>query len=541
MRRGGGETSRDVAYWKFFATIAFVALAAATVAVISSPSFPRPVLFFIAVAFSVVALYAWIVIDAPVGASSGLFIGAVALLSFLLRWTAYRPLAASSSDQISHYSQRAGHILEHGYVGPFGIYEHSPLIHIFIATLNKLAGYTNPPDAIVLMAAMAAFVPLLIGAVLYRLGDQKTGLHGMLLAAIFPLFLRTGAIYETEALALPYFVLLIYGSLLGFDEHRRAYLCLLLVGVASVFVHFFYPFILLGVILAGAVLYYELPDVRRDLDQPLPGLIGSALFLLVLYRVITTERGAGLFVSMLLERSGSSLPNSPLQLLLPSAGAVADSTATATTPLDVAGNFAPALLLVVLGVIGGIFSLAAARYRDKYQAIIVFAAVTAIGTLVGLVAFSSASSMALGFRIYYFAGVFVVVFGAVAMIRLPEIATRAPPAPIVVMAVLAVMMLVVGGLAPMSSLGNNVEPWFGSSPNAVTGGDAAELRAMDQAIPGENRTDDIELDRIHLPPDTGPFAPSLPSTYKVVSASEDCVGNRVWSGTHMAVCERFSR
>ncbi|PHQ40810.1 hypothetical protein Z052_18235 [Halorubrum sp. C191] len=536
--RKGSDEPGKIGNWKAPAAIAFFTLTAAIISILREPSYPRPKAFFVTIGIAAAALYLWITLDGKSQFQVAWLTAATVFLAFLLRWTTYRPLAASSSDQISHYAVRAGYIVREGYVGPFGIYEHSPLIHILIATLSKLAGYTSGLDSIILMAAASSMLPVLVAGLLYRFAGKQSSLHGMLLTAFFPLFTRTGVIFETEALSLPYFILVIYLSILVSQYGDWTHLGFILAVTSAAFVHFFYPFVILGTLLAGIYLYDGFSSVHGAASRLFPGLVVIGFFSLVLYRVVSTDRGAGLFASMLFERSGGSLPDSILGVFTPTQGAIGESTTTAKTTLDIMANFTPALMFLILGVVGGLLTVVAARRDPDQQVIIAYTTATGVGTLVGLLFFSSSESLAIGFRLYYYAGVFIVAYAAVALATTPELLSRIPSARLFLIVVFTFLIMMTAGLAPMSSLGNNVEPWFGSPPNAVTEGDANELTAMNRSIPGDTRIHKIGVDRINLPPDQGPFAPYLPEQKTVVAADTECGGNRIWSGKAFAVCDR---
>ena len=464
--------------WRAYQVISWTVLAVSvTVYALAGFPWPRPAIVFFGTGLSIGILYlqvrAW---GDRMGAIGYGFVYFTGLMNaFFLRYTEWVRVVAAGSDMISHYVIRAGYIVSHGHVNSeLGMYSQAPLIHVFI-TINKLVSGLWILDVRFAAVVLSTTVPLLIATFAKRVDGHKTAGYALLLSVPFPLFLRTGAMFDSESLAIPWFVLLLYflyRSIFAQDQRYRLLVVFLALGAA--WIHFLYPVVIVGtifgtVVLAEIMAGERIPKVSlgQFLSAPVLGLLAGFSF--IFFRLLWTDDGARMFVGLGI--TGSTFELASLGgSLFPQSGAVGDAT-TAATGLQKLMNLTPVVIFVVLGATGGGYMLY--KRSPRYLVLAVVSGIITFGTMLAIVGYTSSSSFRLGYRLYYYISLVGLVPAAIGLHRICEpliVQLRAWQSGLSlgVGVLLFVAVVSFGMLGPMSTYGNNVDPHFGGQSSAVT-------------------------------------------------------------------------
>lgn len=480
--------------------------------------------------------------------------------AFFLRWSMWARTVTAGSDMVAHFSRRAGHIVRTGYVATdLGMYTHAPLVHIWIAMNQAVTGLPLF-DVRFANVILSSGIPLLVGLVGYAISDRTTGLYAAILTVPFPLVMRIGAMFDSESLALPWFALLLFVLFRSISTRQLEYrLLAVALAVLATYLHFLYPFIMIGTAL-GALVFGELvkrTKSRRVLSStelylPTLGLFAGAIF--IFYRMLLTEKGQVMFFSFVIQSSGFDLPDSLVGFFLPTGGAVSRATSTGGGSsglpeiINTSLNYFPLIIFLILGTIGGMYTIyrvVQRNRRERYSILLLTSVVVSVVTLVALVAFSSRQTFRLAFRFYYFIGIVGLIHCAVALRHVVSFhavkhIVNSEWAGVTVETVLAIIILGFAVTGPMSTLGNTVDPQFGGQGLAFTETNRYEFQQMDRYTNGSDRVELVGAEEIEMPNDGGPFVPNANQTDREIyisPLSQSCDGDKIWAGYEYALCQ----
>lgn len=479
--------------WRVYQIVAWTTVSVCTLAyIIDGMPVSRPLYVFLGGGIAIAVLF-WHVSSRRGQMSraeesllylSGVFVG------FYFRLLPWIRNTIAGSDMVAHYAGRAGHILEYGHINTdLGMYSHAPFIHILIAT-NKLITGLQIYDVRLVAVLLSATVPLAVAIVGRRAGGQAAGLYTLFLATAFPLFLRVGATFDSESLAIPFFAVMLFLLYRNkFSRSHRFTALLLALMLVSAWIHFLYPIIIVGTVVGGMWLVKLLSVLGGDRlalnsRSRVPLFATLVIFGFILFRIFTTDIGARMFVGLGI--SGAEVGTSPLSgfSLIPSGGAIGSTIRGGS-----GGGGGNRLLNIVLPI--GIFAALAAigglralyERTSRNMVILSVASVLGVGVFVGLVAYASRGSFRLGYRLYYFAGMVGLVFAGLALSWLDG-SLRAilhsvwPRLAQGTFIVLVLVVLTFGTLGPMSSTGNAVDPYFGGQSIAITDTEYGQLSSL---------------------------------------------------------------
>lgn len=456
------------------------------------------------------------------------------VVSFFLRWSMWVRVVAASGDHISHFSFRAGHIITEGHIISKGMYARNPLTHILLS-INGLILNLWIFDVRFISVIVSSLLPLLAILSFKEILGLRNSLFVGILFGVFPLALRSGSMFETESLVLPFF--LIELSLLTFIYYKRSKfrskLLFTFVLIALVFVHSLYPLIIIGIFIS---LFFVMKfissipemDLKNNYTLAQPSIGTISILILAFYRVFSSELGT-IRIIRFLSGPSTTIPSNPLFLFLPSSGAVGKSTqvGASSSLIDVILNYTPVLILALLTLVGGVYVLCNIRGNDRYTFLIGLSATTLLATLVGLILFRSAETMRVGFRLYYLLGVIGLAFAAITIKNVQD--TK------LLLSIVILMILLYSALAPMSTLGNNVDPQFGGLNKGLTIAESDQLNTINSYTKGDEmlypQQDGIILVK------NGPFVPRAHNKYSLRASSKRCLHkNRVWSSNSFSLC-----
>jgi hypothetical protein len=546
--------------WRFYQIIAWGTVSISSISfLLHGVPFPRPWYVFIGAGIALVALLYHVYdrnermnkSEIYLTYTSAIFVGLYLRLSQWIRAT------VAGSDMIAHYMGRAGYIIETGHVNSeLGMYSHTPLIHIFVA-INKLSLGIPIYDIRLVAVALSASVPLIVAIVGRCVGGESTGLYSIILATTFPLFFRVGAMFDAESLAIPFFVTMIFLLYrINYSQSQRFTILLVTLMLISSFIHFLYPIIIVGTVVSGIWIINILSATSLERfslgkDRRMPILATGIIFAFLFYRILYTDVGARMFIGLGI--TGADVGSSLLSdiSIIPSGGAVGR---TIQGGGGSGGNrllniVLPLGIFITLGVVGGIRAI----YERSNRKLILLsiASVLGFGVLIGLGAYTSRSSFRLGYRLYYFAGIIGLIFAGVGLAWLSEslLPTLQSVQPFLAKAVLVLIVAAVlsfGVLAPMSSIGNSTDPYFGGQSIAITDIEYQQLSSLSDklnrpvseiqvpglAFPGGDSDD--RSDRAILPrraTDSGEYFLVLTTT------NDRCItSNSVWVTNRYRLC-----
>ena len=540
--------------WRFIQTVAFLLTSLASVVyLLAGTPIQRPFTLFVLTGLTLTAPAVQHIIrqghastpEVATTLASTMLAGAFLFLSL------WNHVIAAGSDMTQHIAIRAGYIMRTGYINPnLGMYTHSPLVHIEYSVIARVTNLWIFEVRFPFLA-ISILTPFLLFVACRHFESASTGLLGTSFGVAFPLLYRTGASFDSETLVLPFFILVIYLTLKWIRWPDRR-LSLLIIGllIGGGYIHFLYPVLISGFLFGGAVVTNATrsavnnPDSRQRNTIPTFALFIGAFF--IVWRVFWTEKGQSMFLSLVVKGSDKSIPANPLRLFLPSSGAVGRSTSSTAAGSDqtlsiisTLINFAPMLLFIFFGAIGGLIVLTHARNDDQAATITSIAVVTSLLTIVALVALTSASSFRLGFRFYYFVGIVGLVYCAIGAARLLRPPDSIPDSFQTVMMLITIVLIaafVITG--PLSSLGNPVDSRFGGKPLYTDEEDVRHLSALDAHTPAGSQPVPIELNRIELPDLANPISPSYQESGPRTVTSEDACQAHTspWSSGRFRYC-----
>jgi len=445
---------------QLYHSAALLAIAVAAVGfAMARTQLPRPWILFAGLSIAIgILAYRVIRYQVPSTGESLAILGETVLIGYFLRVSGYLHLAASGRDT-QMWAGAIGTIVETGYASGGGMYEASPIYLIEVAVLGIIYG-SMPRSASVLgehnvSVIVASFLPILVAAITIRFAERRAGLLAGLLTIVFPLYLRTATLYESEHLALLWFSLLILLFQVSASQRDQwVSTIFVLTLVASAWLHFFYATVFV-VLFAGATAVRGVMESILFLPERRPqiqilGIVTGGVFITL---HILWSGWAGHAVGVLSSVFTISVPTSISGLFFPSSGAAGSSVGSGGGGLFVTIlKHLPIGLLLLLAGIGGFYALV--HPKQYGMEAIAIAVVSVGGTVILLVAQLGYN---LHFRMFYFAGTLTLVFAGAALARGAEMDLGYPNALSITLTFLILTVAITGPLSPM---GNNVDPHF---------------------------------------------------------------------------------
>ena len=520
--------------------------------------FPRPHYLFVIVGAIYTILFAQCYIEPRLTWTSVVsIVVSLSVTSFFLRWSMWSRLVIGSGDHVAHFWDRVGVIVREGQTISNGMYARNPLIHILWAE-NIIITDIWIFDGRFVAVVVSAIFPIFIIYLSKQFLPLRSSLFAGILAGPFPLVLRTGALFETEALVIPIYIiqLAIFFHILSNGAGIRFKSLLVSLHIILSFSHSLYPLIIIGILLGTLLIervrWRDFLDLQNDRDIQTVSIIGvGGIFLLSTFRVFNSDLGSARVVRFI-TGSSTSLPTNPLQILIPQSGAIGSSIAassgngiangtangTAIIPPAVF-NWVPVASLLLLSVVGGVYTLFRVKNERQSQIFVIITIVTTVTTIIFVFLFRSSTTMHIGYRSYYFLGIIAVVFAALGAGVIWDLKSGvAGDSKVqIISVILIVVFFSYVTIAPMSTIGNNQDPQFGGLQKGMTFTEKQQLDNIDTHIKGD--------DRIHPQPDLrytyirGPFVPSGDTQMgaELHSQSKECqTTNRIWSSDQYTIC-----
>ena len=465
---------------------------------------PRPVLIFGLLGVSLSLLSASVFFtDTPAGYT---LVAAIGILNgFFLRVSGFLTVVSSGLDH-GRWIARASSTIKAGSVTGSDMYAASP-VYILKMTLSHLVLGGPIHSVRFIMLLISALLPLLLSLLAYSESrDLRVSVFTLLLTIPFVFYTRTATLLEAESLALLWFVLATFFFIrsLRAPDWRHYTLLTATVGTA-VMLHFFYSIVIL-LSLVGAYIIHTVASDFGIVDQ-LPGdanVVKSAIAVGVVITPIWMLWSTYSHTAAVTLLSAFSIPayESIAEIFIPSSGASAQGTGASGGGSDsliiTFGKFLPVLAIFGIGGLGSIYTFIVERRR--YYVLIILAVIVG-GATFGIIAVQLDYN--LGFRMYYFAGIFAIIFAAIFLTRLSD--AQSPSIRRLALVFVLIFILVYAVGSPLSPLGNNVDPRFGGSSWTVTKTDVAERNAMDSWTGGDVRIPH-SLTQVH-----GSFSPKFES------------------------------
>ncbi|MFB6186260.1 MAG: hypothetical protein ABEI86_05265, partial [Halobacteriaceae archaeon] len=291
------------------------------------------------------------------------------------------------------------------------MYYESPifLLHLTIGRLIGPSNYVVPfglkiYDSAGISIVVASLVPLLVFWIGTIVTDQtKIALASAAWAGPFFLFLRSSTLMQSEFLAIPWFILTI-GSMLVVARVRdiRWSGLFIFMGATSVLLHFFYSAIITMVSLGTVFCYAAIKTLwQKNSGSSVAPLFIAALpaVLFMVYHVLTAGGGGGRAIAIVAGIMNFDLPSNIFSIFIPTQGAAAESTGTATVTSiwDPIFTFSPAMIVAMVSFFGGIYAIIDNKKFD--QNFVIASVLLFIGTMILLILSLNAR---LHFRLYYF-------------------------------------------------------------------------------------------------------------------------------------------
>lgn len=510
---------------------------------------PRPEHLFLLIGLVYTAIFVQLVTTERVsrgqayGVAASLFV-----ITWFLRWSMWVRVVVGTGDYVAHFWQRAGFIVREGEVISTGMYGRNPVVHLLWA-MNGIVTDLWIFDVRFIAILVSSLFPLLVIFLAKQVLDLRQSLIAGTIAGAYPLVMRTGAMFESEAVVNPLFVvalgLFLYLMSGGRDERWKYLFVFLFVPLA--FTHSLYPVVLFGIFIGAYLLnavdrraVLMLLDNRRAAAITLFGL--AAAFFFVFYRVVTTAQGQSR-VARFLRGASTDLPSNILFIFVPSRGAIGASIATrGESTSSVASSFvpnyvmnwSPIVILLFFATLGGLHVLSLIRDNRKQRILFYVILTIFVVTVSSVFLFRSRTTFRIGYRMYYLTGVILLVLSALGTMRLMDV--KGPGRRFLRLAVV-VLILAFSTLAPMSTFANNVDPRFGGIQKGLTVSENEQLENIDRNLQGDQRIypqRDLYYQYIR-----GPFVPrgNPKSDLTLHSSGIACTTeNRIWSSDDFAVC-----
>jgi len=530
--------------WKRYQTLiwSLIALLAILYSLDGFP-YPRPSYLFIIVGIIYILLFVQIFKSQQLSLMSIVStLASLTVTSFFLRWSMWTRLVVGSGDYVAHIWGRTGIIVRNGEIISTGMYNRNPLVHILWAE-NIIVTDIWIFDVRFVALLVSSMFPVFIIYLSKQFMSLRMSLIAGILAGAFPLTLRTGALFETEALVIPLFVLqfaLLISLLTGRRDIRYN---ILLVGLLLLlsFVQSLYPLIIVGVsfgvLLIENVRWRNILEFHNSRNVHAISLIGiGGPLLLIIYRIFSSDLGRARLARFII--GSSSLPSNFFQIFIPQSGAIGRSVSssggasnTIISPPII--NWAPVVSLLLLGAVGGIYAVRRLRDRKGFQLLFVITIVTGVTTVFSLILFRSSTTMHIGYRNYYFIGIITLMFATLGTKVMSNFESKVEFLSAILLLVVFIYILI----APMSTIGNNQDPQFGGIQKGMTLSEKEQLNNIDRYLKGDNPIDPQE--DLHYNYIRGPFIPRGDSSMgiRLHSRSFDCLSNhRTWSSNRYTVC-----
>ncbi|RLM95885.1 hypothetical protein [Haloarcula sp. Atlit-7R] len=456
---------------------------------------PRPIPIFVLLGFSLSLLsgavfFAESRVDYTLIAAIGMLNG------FFLRASAFLTVVSSGLDH-GRWLSRTSSVINTGSVAGSDMYAASPVYIIEMAISNQILG--GPVYSVRFVTLLiGSLFPLILFLVAYTGSyDIRVSVFALLLTVPFVLYIRTATLMEAESMALPWFALAVFLFIrsLRVDDKRYYTLLTVIVGTA-VMLHFFYSVVILLLLLSVYIIHIF--SWYAGANQ-LPGninAIGAAIAVGLVITPVWMLWSTYSHTAAVTLLSAFSIPayDSVAQIFIPSTGASAQGTGTSAggdsgSHIVTLAKFFPLVAVFGAGGLGGIYAIIAERRR--YYSLILFALVIGGSTFAVV---TVQLDYNLGFRMYYFAGIFAIIFTSILFAHMINIQFASVRRCIFVSVIIFILLTAIGG--PLSPLGNNIDPKFGGSSWTVTKTDIAERNAMDSWTRGETQIPH-RLEQVH--------------------------------------------
>ena len=441
--------------------------------------FPRPTFLYVGTGMAFATLFVKIVYsDGIPWIHQWVTLAEIIFIGFFLRASIYVRIAAGGVDT-RRWANFFEVILNTNSIPDGAMYYESPifLLHLTIGRLIGPSEYIVPfgleiYDSSGISIAIASLTPLFVFWVGNIVTDQtRVALASAVWAGPFFLFLRSSTLMQSEFLAVPWFILTL-GSLLVVTRtrDRRWSTIFIYMGTTSVLLHYFYSAIITTVCLGTICCYIGIEFFKKKRVGILTPLVVATLpaVLFMIYYILTSGGGGGRAVQILGGITSPEVPQNIFSIFVPTEGAAAESTGTSGKRTESATSpniwrsvliFSPAVIAALFASLGGLYALIAQKRFD--QLFISSTILMVVGTLILLLL---SLNLRLHFRLYYFVGVFIIIYAGYSLSLLSELEDWRKIAKFLFIVLFCIYSIT----SPMSPLGNNADSPIRESGWAVT-------------------------------------------------------------------------
>lgn len=525
--------------------LGWVILAISNIIFVTSGSpYPRPLWYFTGISASLFFMLLCFVRPVNEKYSTKKYLLSVLFLSLNFRISGYYRVIVSGGDYQRWLDNSMKYIHKSSIVGE-GMYADSPFYILFIV-INKLVNNVGIFDIRYILIAVSVLLPLFVYVLTRTVtGDPRTGIVASVLTVPFPLFLRTASLLESEVLAIGWFTLSLYLLYRSLDAPTfRSMFLLTIYTYMSVWLHFFYSFIIITVLSSIIYVSYFVNFilVRTSEKQTLMStnyieqgvnrghIVYTFLVGVFLTYHVISSRFNNHAVGALYSLINIELKDSLLSYLIPSGDTVAKSVGT-TTQLPTSVRlikFVPFIVLLILSLSYSVKIYQ--RLKNSRFELYMLSTVLAI-TLFTLVASLSHN---LQYRMYYFISIPVIVISS--RLVSEEIGRSDLFGSIKKFTIVFLLAsYVIAG--PVTPLGNNVDSPIGETLGAGTTSEYEQINRFDDLIEGDSPIPIWAHDFIWV------FSPSGQQRDEGrYITDQNCrpirdTHNKIWSTGHYHVCD----
>jgi len=450
---------------------------------------PRPLLLFALLAVSAI-IYLYYLIEkcilesSPIEAFSAIIYPL--LFSYFLRVSGYIRVVYSGGDHYLLFQQVKEIISSGTHSSLTGLYSAAGFYLYELVAIGLATNFSVSDGRFVTILVSSLFT-LVIAAIVAQLTRSSFAmLVSMITASLYPLALRTSALIEAESIVICTFaaIILIYIQKNGF----RKYFLLTVFPFLLIFVHFFYGLAIIAILIGG----FALRSARLQFNKNLPGSTRSS------YVSITLAIALGIWVFTYVSWSGysqislglissvihfESIPFDILDSLTPSEGTAAASTGDISNESSFwnqALRLSPVLILAIFAAVGVFCSI----LKKKNSKLLELFVILLIAISVVALGFSD-DKATYQFRLYYFAGSFLVLFSSLAIYwyicsRYAQNSSKYKK--MVAISVLIFLFFGYSVSSPISPISNNVDPQFDGESFSTTEGELERYYSVTELI-----------------------------------------------------------
>lgn len=544
--------------WKIWHAIAWLILSIVTsIYTVSGLPTPRPLYLFVGIGVTLLifSLPLWKNKSQYSHQEIASFLTGILMCNWVLKYTLRARVPLVGSDQYAHYVGRTAPIVENGFVSTqLGMYSDTPLLHVWLA-INAIISNLWVYDLRFVALLSSSLLPLLFLILGKEVNGLETGLFSALVTVSFPIFMRTGALFDSESIVIPWYIILLFFTLRADYESQAFYqISIVVLIIGSAFIHFLYSLVVASIItgtvliafFVGLIGYSPSQNVRR-IVAPIMGTTIAALF--VGYRIISLSSGASKFLGLGVEGSSFSMPNNPITLLFPSSGRVGQMATTGSGgEIDILLNNTPLIVYVLFAAIGGVYTIAHSRNKSKLFLLLIATLVSTAITIVGLVGYSSGEAWQLGFRFYYFSGAIGIIHVGIGLHWLSKVSKFSLSKRLSIWGFIKVATIILLVLyltiAPMTTYGNNVDSPFSNLSTAIDKTERAQFHSLDRFL-GDGEADiDFRVQDLNNPSEDTLqiFGPDIENSRQdslyITSTRVGCRGSsQIWDSNQYSLCE----